>query len=173
MTSVGELDELRHSTLRMIDDIRRLSRALRPIYLEEAGLVCALERLVCEANERGGTSTPPYRVLFESSGNIARLDADTELSLFRIAQEAINNAIKHANATTIFISLKLASNDSLQMHIEDDGHGFDANATVTGLGLIGIRERAAAIGATVLIESMPEVSTRISVTLVVLPKALE
>ena len=165
MTSAGELDELRHSTLRMIDDIRRLSRALRPIYLEEAGLVSALERLVCEANERGGTSTPPYRVLFESSGNIARLDADTELSLFRIAQEAINNAIKHANATTIFISLKLASNDSLQMHIEDDGHGFDANATVTGLGLIGIRERAAAIGATVLIESMPEVSTRISVTL--------
>ena len=52
------------------------------------------------------------------------------------------------------------------MHIEDDGHGFDTNAIVTGLGLIGIRERAAAIGATVLIESMPEVSTRISVTFV-------
>ena len=54
------------------------------------------------------------------------------------------------------------------MQIEDDGHGFDTSATVTGLGLIGIRERAAAIGATVLIESMPEVSTRISVTLVAL-----
>ena len=108
-------DIRRHSTT--FDDIRRLSRALRPIYLEEAGLVCALERLACEANERGIISTPPYRMIFESSGNIARLDANTELSLFRIAQEAINNAIKHAQAKTIFVGLKLAANDSLQMHV--------------------------------------------------------
>lgn len=163
MTSVSELNELRHSTLGMIDDIRRLSRALRPIYLEEAGLICALERLVCEANERGGTSTPPFRVLFESSGNIARLDADTELSLFRIAQEATNNAIKHAQATVISLSLKLTHDGVLQMLIHDNGHGFDTAAPSAGLGLIGIRERAAAIRATMSVDSAPMHGTHINV----------
>ena len=82
--------------LKMIDDVRRFSRALRPIYLEEAGLASGLERLALESNELAKKQQRSCEVAFALSGNIPRLPPDVEMTLFRIAQEGITNALKHA-----------------------------------------------------------------------------
>jgi signal transduction histidine kinase len=164
----ARLSELRADILRMIEEVRRFSRALRPIYLEEAGLSAAIDRLACEidASARAGAA-----VTFRSTGNIPRLKADVELALYRIAQEALSNALRHAGASRIAISLDGADADVVRLRIEDDGQGFAGQdteppgaASSSGFGLMGIRERAELIGAAVDLVTAPGQGTRLDVT---------
>lgn len=140
----------------MIEDVRRISRGLLPIYLEELGLTSALERLACEADELSAQRAPPLRVVFECSGDIPRLGADVELALFRIAQEALNNGMRHADARHVNIDLS-ALPGMLSLTVTDDGHGFDMSRmhNPDGLGLFGMRERANSVGARLEIASTP------------------
>ena len=164
---VTKLDELRSDVLRMIEDVRRFSQALRPIYLEEAGLVAALERLVCEAHERGAQQNPPYHVSFVCIGDIARMKPETELTLFRIAQEALNNAIKHAHASRIELEIQMHHNHNrgVELILKDNGHGFDLGRVSSGMGILGIRERVASIGATHQLDSQIGIGTVLCVRL--------
>ncbi len=155
-TPPGRLNGLLAQVQNMIEDVRRISRGLRPIYLEELGLMSALERLACEADELSAQRTPPLRVAFECSGDIPRLGADVELALFRIAQEALNNALRHADARHVNIDLS-ALPGALSLTVTDDGHGFDVSRmhNPDGLGLFGMRERASSVGAQLEIASTP------------------
>lgn len=161
---VTKLDEMRVEVLRMIEDVRRFSRALRPIYLEEAGLAASLEKLVCEADELGRAASPPTRVFFELLGDIPRMKADTELALYRIAQEGVTNALKHAQARNIRVQLQ-GANDHVRLTIEDDGIGVNAMSTGEGLGLTGMRERALGIGASMHMSATTTGGSRIEVML--------
>ena len=147
-----------------IEDVRRISRGLRPIYLEESGLMSALERLACEADEWSALQTPPLRVVFECSGDIPRLGADVELAIFRIAQEALNNALRHADARHVKLDLSAAPG-MLSLTVTDDGHGFDVSRmhNPDGLGFFGMRERANSVGARLEIASTPGRGALISV----------
>ena len=167
LIDAARLDALRGDVLRMIEDVRRISRALRPIYLEEAGLVAALERMAGEANEHGALHEPPYTVSFSCTGDVTRLEPETELTLFRIVQEALNNAIKHAEASDIRVEIGLSTDreNCLILTIRDNGRGFDADYTQRGLGLLGIRERTASIGAQLEFESKVGVGSVVRVGL--------
>jgi signal transduction histidine kinase len=96
--------------------------------------------------------------------NERRLPSDIETTIYRLAQEALNNVVKHARADRVDIVLEYVA-DSVRLVIEDNGVGFnvsDAEASATGLGLIGMRERAALAGADLRIESSPGHGTTVS-----------
>jgi signal transduction histidine kinase len=164
----GVLDDLRSQVLRMIDDVRQFSRALRPIYLEEAGLLAALERLTSEAADVGRTASPAYRVVFSGTMSAARQPPELELMVYRIAQEALNNAIKHAHATQIEMLFD-ARAATLRLTVSDNGCGFDSKNMPHGMGLIGMRERAKSNGARLDLRSAPRAGTQIELTLPGIP----
>jgi len=159
-----KLSELRVMTAGTIAEVRRVIRALRPIYLEDLGLVPALEMLTQSLNEQDGLA-----IAFSVEGEVCRLAPERELALYRIVQEALNNAVKHAQARQGQVRLRYA--DTLQVSIMDDGVGFDLPDRVEALtelghfGLVGMRERAELIGAQLIIQSTPGEGTTIELQL--------
>jgi signal transduction histidine kinase len=148
--TLRELESLAEQT---IENLRRLTRALRPIYLEDLGLVTALEMLVREVSQNSSLS-----VGFQKIGEERRLSRDVELSLYRIAQEALNNVVKHSKAD--HADLKIIFEESeIQMEVSDNGSGFIVPNSPTEFapnghfGLLGVHERVDLIGAKLQIES--------------------
>jgi len=125
---------------------RRLLDQLRPAALEELGLVVALEALG-RLLER---SRPELSVVVESDA-LPALAPELEAALYRIAQEALTNAARHAAATQARVTLK-AGDGRLTLTIADDGRGLDP-ARPAGRGLIGMRERAAAYGGALTLQA--------------------
>lgn len=134
---------------------------LRPPLLDEEGPVSAL-RLYCDSFSR----RTEIAARVESRGISRRIGTESEMSLFRIAQEALNNVAKHASARTISITFDW-SGASVLLEIADDGAGFDPGAPrrQRGLGLVTMRERAQAVGGHMDVLSTPGAGTRIRVTL--------
>jgi two-component system sensor histidine kinase UhpB len=134
---------------------------LRPPGLDDLGLVKTLARFVQDWSREFGIAAD-----FHSQGlDTTRLPHDTEINLYRITQEALNNVLKHAHASTVAVILECRE-DQLVLVIEDDGVGFDraaAGAAERGIGLIGIEERAALIGGTLEIEASPGAGTTLFV----------
>lgn len=159
--SLKELEDLAERT---VENLRRLTRALRPIYLEDLGLVTALEMLARETSQ-----SHSLVVEFQQSGRERRLSREVELALYRIAQEALNNVVHHANAK--HASLTIHFNQDVRLEIEDDGVGFTVPKSPTDFapsghfGLLGIRERADLIGAKLDVQSGAGQGTRLSVQL--------
>ena len=160
--SLKELETLAEQT---IENLRRLTRALRPIYLEDLGLVTALEMLTREISQSN-----PLIVEFQRTGNERRLSREVELSLYRIAQEALNNVVKHSRATHADLSIRYSGSE-VTLVIKDNGNGFVAPASPTEFatnghfGLLGIHERADLIGARLGIESTQGQGTKIEIRL--------
>lgn len=159
------LDELESLAEQTIENLRRLTRALRPIYLEDLGLVTALEML---ARETGQTNH--LEVNLQLLGRECRLSHEAELSLYRIAQEALNNVVRHSKAT--HVNLKVTFDTSnIELEVIDNGNGFIVPKSPTDFapsghfGLLGVHERADLIGAHLEIESALSRGTRLSVTL--------
>ncbi|MAZ72102.1 MAG: two-component sensor histidine kinase [Flavobacteriaceae bacterium] len=139
-------------TTTVLESSRRIAHALLPPSLEKFGLVAALEEL-CDQLE----SSKKYEIttVFQYEEEI--LPKDHELHVFRIVQELINNTVKYADAKTVNLSLQSTKN-TLHLHYEDDGNGFDLSEgkKAKGLGLSGIKNRAAIIGATISLQSQPQ-----------------
>jgi signal transduction histidine kinase len=160
--ALKELETLAEQT---IENLRRLTRALRPIYLEDLGLVTALEMLSREMSQNNRLA-----VDFQKSGRERRLAREAELSLYRIAQEALNNVVKHAKATRADLQI-IFDDPEIQMEITDNGIGFKVPNSPTEFapnghfGLMGIHERADLIGAKLEIESALGGGTRLKVRL--------
>ncbi len=159
------LEEIQRLAENTIQDLRRLTRALRPLYLEDLGLVAALEMLARETELASGIS-----VTCQQAGTPRRLPAETELALYRIAQEALNNVIRHAGARNAALMLCFEA-QQVVLTVQDDGVGFDppenpAEFAPNGhYGLLGMHERAELIGARLTIHTAPSEGTRLSVTL--------
>ncbi|HEY64649.1 MAG TPA: HAMP domain-containing protein [Caldilineae bacterium] len=149
------LAELRAMIGDAVEEVRRFSRALRPSYLEELGLVPALETL---ANEAGAA--------FRTTGAARRLTAEQELALYRVAQEALNNALRHARARRIWIELAFADAGT-RLRVRDDGVGFRVPEHLTDLarsghfGLMGMHERMQLVGGRLIVTSAPGRGTTI------------
>jgi signal transduction histidine kinase len=160
--SLKELESLAEQT---VENLRRLTRALRPIYLEDLGLVTALEMLARETSQNH-----PLSVEFQKTGQERRLSRDEELSLYRIAQEALNNVVKHADATRAEVNIFFEDSE-IQMEVRDNGKGFIVPNSPTEFasnghfGLLGVHERADLIGARLEIESVLGGGTRVQVRL--------
>ena len=126
----------------VIMQVRRLSRDLLPPSLEKLGLYFALEELANWINKSG-----QIKVTCRKTGDLVRFSEKKELALFRIIQELINNAIKHADASAIDINTRFAS-DKLSVLVADNGKGFNINEKMnTGLGLKNLDSRTQMLNA--------------------------
>ena len=159
--SLKELETLAEQT---VENLRRLTRALRPIYLEDLGLVTALEMLTREISQLNNVD-----VEFQRSGDERRLPRDVELALYRIAQEALNNIIRHAKAKHAVVSIHF--DEEIKLEVTDNGVGFSVPKSPTDFahsghfGLLGMRERADLIGGRLEVQSEPRQGTSLSVSL--------
>lgn len=145
-----QIEDLRGQNGRILQNIRHIIQDLRPTYLDELGLVAALEILT----EQLGVGRSE-KIHFAVLGPRSRLADDVELAFYRIAQEGITNALKHANGAEINIQLTFLS-DHVGLQIEDDGAGFakpDSTQLPGQYGLMGMHERAKAVGGELMIES--------------------
>ena len=137
---------LREMLGKTAEEVERISRNLRPSVLDELGLVPVMSDTSTEFAERTGL------ILTLACARLtARLPADTELTLYRILQEALRNVEHHARARRITVSLR-RQGAFVQLQIDDDGIGFDPDHHAAkrngkgGLGLLSMRERAAYVG---------------------------
>jgi PAS domain S-box-containing protein len=147
---------------RLLSQVRQISLNLRPSILDDLGLVPALRSLL---DEQGRLASVAVRF---SAKNIPEdLDPEIQTTCFRIAQEAITNVVRHANARQMDVDLR-REDGTFRLQVRDDGKGFDAEsaqAQTIGLGLLGMKERAALVGGRTRITSSPGKGTTVDVTL--------
>ncbi|HEX8919267.1 MAG TPA: GAF domain-containing protein [Chloroflexota bacterium] len=158
-------ERIRSLTKRTLDAVRALSHDLRPTILDDFGLVAALRWFGAEYTN---TFDVPVDVKVEGLSDV-RLAPEVELALFRIAQEALTNVGKYAGASYARVLLSYG-NGAIRLEVEDDGKGFDPRTVSRptrhgGLGLYGMRERAALLNATLDIDSAPGKGTRVTVVI--------
>jgi len=142
-----ELAAVRESARTGIDDVRRVARQLRPGVLEDLGLHAALASLATDVGALGRTT-----VRRTIGRGLPELPQDRELVIYRVAQEALTNVVRHAHAATAELSLCKVG-DKVVLTVSDDGRG--SAALVAGAGISGMRERALLIGADLSVTSTP------------------
>ncbi|AXK71515.1 sensor histidine kinase [Lysobacter sp. TY2-98] len=137
-----------------LEDTRELSRLLRPTILDDLGLEPALRWLGRSVGQAAGIS---IAVEVEP---LPPLDGERETLLFRVAQEALNNIAKHAQARSVLMRV-VERDGRLQLQIVDDGVGFDPSLRAAGSGLSGMRERLRLFAGTLEVHSAPGDGTRL------------
>jgi signal transduction histidine kinase len=148
-----------------IEDLRRIVRALRPVYLETLGLVPALQMLAhdLELDES-------MAIHFEKTGVPRRLAPEHEIALYRIAQEALNNARRHSGASQVWLSVQFGDKQ-ITVSVRDNGKGFSpphhsaelGESSTKHFGIMGMHERAALIGAHLQVQAEPGAGTTVTV----------
>ena len=160
---VQRLEESVEMVDRMIQQARNIALGLRPPLLDEAGLVPALDHHLKSLAGRSGV-----RIDFEASPAAASIPDGHNTTVFRIVQEALCNALRHARAAVIRVAL-VGEPGSIRLLIEDDGVGFDPGAVNQRvkrgehLGLLGMTERVRNAGGTLTLDSRPGAGSRIKV----------
>ena len=159
-----EFDELRETARSATEDVRRIARQLRPEALEDLGLQSALAALATSFGEQAHLKVE--RCLEPS----LPLSEDEELVVYRVAQEALTNVARHAQATRVV--LRLHQNRALTvLTVRDNGRGLCAGALPSAHGIRGMRERAMLIGAQLQIDSKPGRGTEIKLSIPLNPEA--
>jgi signal transduction histidine kinase len=168
-TSLGEasapafqkLRQLEHLVAATLDELRRLIADLRPSHLDDLGLPAALRWYGKEVNQRAG-----LEVQVEFAGEQQPLSPPVKIALFRIAQEALTNVVKHSGAAHACVRLAFEASE-VRLLVEDDGHGFEAGDGARGgrpaWGLLGMRERAELLGGEFHVHSSAGQGTQVSV----------
>jgi signal transduction histidine kinase len=154
---IGQIGVIGQQALK---EMRLLVYELQPLELEREGLVRALRKRLEAVEGRAGVEA---RLEVDE---LVKLPGDVEQELYRIAQEALNNALKHAAAGSVVVYLR-QSNGSIEMEIVDDGVGFNPEVLPDqgGMGLKSIRDRAEQIGGSATIRSQPGEGTSVKVSL--------
>lgn len=151
-----DAEELTELISDAIGQSRRLARGLFPVKLEAEGLSSALQELVDNVSSRAKVACQ-----FRSDGQVVIVDPMVNLNLYRIAQEAINNALKHAEPQNIVVQLHQGGND-LELSIENDGKKyFPASENSNGIGLRIMEHRARLVGGTLGLDVGPLGGTRV------------
>jgi signal transduction histidine kinase len=157
-----DIRKIRNTANNTLQEVRRFSHELRPSVLEHFGLAEALEFVIEEIN-----SSHQVDISISVTGEERRLPEETEIALFRIAQEALSNIRKHSGATKAEVNIKYTPR-LIRLAVTDNGRGFETSANQdyslnNRLGLVGMRERAQLIGAQLQINSISGKGTTISV----------
>ncbi|HSN94635.1 MAG TPA: histidine kinase, partial [Anaerolineaceae bacterium] len=153
--NTGQMSELQSLVDQTMTNLRRMIRGLRPIYLEDLGLVASLEMLVREIEQ---SSNLP--ITFTARGQEHRLDPKSEMSVYRMVQESLNNVVHHAQASQAWVELEFTEN-RLFVKIRDNGKGFEVPINPAEFpqkghyGLLGLSERADLLQAELEISSKP------------------
>jgi two-component system sensor histidine kinase UhpB len=152
----AELAETKALAIQAMQELLSLARQLRPTALDDLGLTAAVAGQV----ERLGRGE--IKAEFAAEGDFSDLDDDTQLVVYRVAQEALSNATRHSEATSVKVRLHRSEADGVALEVGDDGRGFAFDESEGGLGIAGMRERALLIGAKLTIESRPRHGTTVS-----------
>ena len=159
------LDQVVNMADQSMKNLRRLVQGLRPIYIEDLGLATALAMQSTQNMHPDGVA-----IHFIQEGVERRLKPDIEMAMYRMAQEALSNVVRHSKAKNAWISLYFRP-DSVILEIRDDGLGFDLPvdpihyARMGHYGLLGLYERSELIGARLTIRSTPDEGTHIIIRL--------
>jgi len=151
----AELAETKALANRAMQELLTLARQLRPTALDDLGLKAALAGHVSALNREAGLATS-----FEAEGDVGSIPSDVQLVLYRVAQEALSNAVRHSGAERV--EVRVAREDgAVELVVGDDGHGFSFDEATRGLGISGMRERALLVNGALQVESRPEIGTRV------------
>lgn len=160
--AAANLRQLEGLVVHSLDELERLIADLRPSHLDDLGLPSALRWYVNEVQHR-----VPLKIGVEITGEPYSIEPQANTALFRMAQEALTNVVKHANATSAKVCLCYEPT-AVHLRVEDDGQGFDVAQIRSGdrltWGLTGVEERTALLGGQCQIVSQPGAGTRIEVT---------
>jgi two-component system sensor histidine kinase UhpB len=153
-----ELTELKRLVNQAMSELLQLARQLRPTALDDHGLLPAMVSQVRRFAAQTGIKAD-----LNASGENLPLQPDEELAVYRIAQEALANIARHADASLVEVDLR-SGNEGLELKVRDDGRGFspDHAGHKGGLGLGGMAERARLVGGELTIDSRPGVGTELS-----------
>jgi len=151
----------------VVDALRTVIHGLRPPVLDDLGVVAALRQLVTEVRSRHGIV-----IRLQVSGDQVRLSDRCELTLYRVAQEALSNVVHHAQATHTRVDLHFG--EQVVLTVADDGRGIPTSGTIAagsggGLGLIGMRERVNLIGGSLEVRARKPHGTLVRATVAVVP----
>ncbi|MBC8315903.1 MAG: sensor histidine kinase [Bacteroidales bacterium] len=154
-----QISRLRTDFDEVLDEIRRISNNLMPSVLEAFGVVFAIRNLCIETSEHTG-----LKISLDFKGDLESLNTTLKTYLFRIAQEAVNNIVKHARATSVGIILE-RKKDEVVFNIRDDGKGFNLQEIKagTGHGMNNMRERVNLLKGAIKIESHENIGTEIAI----------
>lgn len=163
LSTEENLEEISKEASETLDEIRKISYNLRPYQIDRFGLTESIRSMVKDLSKAG---------LLNIEHTIENIDgyvpAECEINVYRIVQEALNNAVKHANAASVSVEIR-RTGDAVTITIEDDGAGFDvsslnsSNEKRGGMGLSGMMERARISGGWFDIKSSPGNGTRITI----------
>lgn len=153
----SDLDDLREQINQATRRLKDLARWLRPPTLDQLGLEVALRQLASDIKARAGFDVEVRLDTLDS-----RLPQSWEIALYRVAQEALTNVLRHAEAGSALLELH-CDDTRLCLAVRDNGRGFDPAAVAGGLGLLGMRERAGMLGGALTVDSAPGQGTQIKV----------
>ena len=159
------LHHLESLTADSLSELQRLIADLRPSHLDDLGLPAALRWHTGKVAERTG-----LKIRMDTLGEEQPISEASKIAMFRIVQEALNNTVKHAGATSVFVQLSYEP-ERIHVSVRDDGSGFDPDvinirqASRPSLGLAGMRERAGLLGGTVSIQSRPGQGTLVEASM--------
>jgi len=166
---IGDPERLQHELVQLkelvklsLQDVRKVIFNLRPMALDDLGLVPALRGYLKEYQARTGIETD-----FAFYGTDRRYHPALEIALFRLCQEALTNVEKHAGASRVWVTLEAASGKEVKLTVKDDGVGFDPESvrsatSVSKFGLVGMRERVELLNGSLEIQSSPGSGTKLT-----------
>jgi two-component system sensor histidine kinase UhpB len=151
-----ELVELKRLVNQAMNELLQLARQLRPTALDDHGLLPAMASQVRRFAAQTGIKTD-----LNTAGEGTQLQPDEEIAIYRIAQEALANIARHADARSVEVDLRSNGGSGVQLTVRDDGRGFEPDKPTRGLGLGGMAERARLVGGELTIESRPGSGTQL------------
>lgn len=166
LAMIKNVEWIRDTTLHVSDNLRRISIDLRPSILDDIGLVPALRWLLGRLNQESNIKTK-----FMVTGIERKLNSETEVTIFRIIQEALSNVRRHSGANEVLINIKYAP-EYLEINVQDNGEGFSLDKIISKLadknklGIIGMQQRAKVINGMFDIQSSPDKGTLVSIKVI-------
>jgi two-component system, NarL family, sensor histidine kinase UhpB len=151
----ADLEEAREGARRSLDDVRRIARDLRPDTLAELGLASALNALATRFTSQCGVVVDRHL-----DGDLPALDEDVEVVVYRVAQEALTNVARHADARRVTLELSRAG-DAVTLTVDDDGRGVPSYVGPEARGITGMRERALLVHGRLWVGNGPAQGTRV------------
>jgi signal transduction histidine kinase len=159
----ADLREVRQIAQATLENVRELSQTLHPAALEQAGLEATVAWYVSAVQRQTGLV-----VAYERSGSVRAVDSAVGIHVYRVLQEALSNVTRHSQADRAWVRLRFLP-AALELEIEDHGRGIDTDSRRRGLGIVGMRERAALVGGTLAFTTPPGGGTLVRLTVALAP----
>lgn len=150
---------------RLLESVRAMMRRLRPMALDDLGLVASLDDLVAQWQ----TARPGLTIHLECTPDVDNLSGAIALQIYRIIQEGLTNMVKHSSSNCGWVRLAMDGGGWVNLVIEDEGQGFNPNQPACGFGLQGIRERIASLEGRFSLDSRPGRGVRLNISIPSIP----